>query len=94
MPVESGQAMIRFKSRVRQWSDRIGVAPKRVQVQRMTSKWASCSTNGRVCFSLDLIQKPPKFQDSVIVHELVHLQVPNHGKLYKSLVRAFIPNKI
>jgi predicted metal-dependent hydrolase len=26
----------------------------------------------------------------VIVHELVHLKVPNHGKLFRSLVRAYL----
>jgi len=31
------------------------------------------------------------FQDYVIVHELLHLQVPNHGKLFKSLMNAYLP---
>jgi predicted metal-dependent hydrolase len=26
----------------------------------------------------------------VIVHELLHLNVPNHGKLWKSLMRAYL----
>ncbi|HQU72418.1 MAG TPA: M48 family metallopeptidase, partial [Calditrichia bacterium] len=28
--------------------------------------------------------------DYVIVHELLHLKVPNHGKLWKSLMRAHL----
>jgi predicted metal-dependent hydrolase len=28
----------------------------------------------------------------VIVHELLHLKVRNHGKLFKSLLRAYLPN--
>jgi Protein of unknown function DUF45 len=28
----------------------------------------------------------------VIVHELLHLKVPNHGKLFKTLLRAYIPD--
>jgi predicted metal-dependent hydrolase len=31
------------------------------------------------------------FQDYVIVHELLHLRVPNHGKLFKSLLTAYLP---
>ena len=27
----------------------------------------------------------------VIVHELLHLRVPNHGKLFKSLLSAYVP---
>lgn len=32
-----------------------------------------------------------RFRDYVIVHELVHMKVPNHGKLFKSLMHAFLP---
>jgi predicted metal-dependent hydrolase len=28
--------------------------------------------------------------DYVIVHELLHVRVPNHGKLWKSLMRAHL----
>ena len=28
--------------------------------------------------------------DYVIVHELLHFFVPNHGKLWKSLMRAYL----
>jgi hypothetical protein len=57
----------------------------------MKNKWASCSTAGRVSFSADLLNKPRKFRDFVIVHELLHLQVPNHGKLFHSLLKAYVP---
>ncbi len=30
--------------------------------------------------------------DYVIVHELLHFRVPNHGKLWKSLMRAHLGN--
>ena len=29
-------------------------------------------------------------QDYVIVHELLHFHVPNHGRLWKSLMRAHL----
>lgn len=58
----------------------------------MTTKWASCSTSGRICFSRDLLQEGPAFRELVIVHELLHLRVPNHGKLFKSLMNAYLPD--
>jgi hypothetical protein len=33
-----------------------------------------------------------KLGDYVIVHELLHFSVPNHGKLWKSLMRAHLGN--
>ena len=81
----------RLKQDVQWWASRIGVQPKRVQVQLMTKKWASCSTAGRIYLSADLLLEETGFRDVVIVHELLHLQVPNHGKLFKSLMKAFLP---
>ena len=81
-----------FRTEVQRWAVRIGVQPKRVQLQRMTKKWASCSPGGRICFSTDLLVEDAPFRELVIVHELLHLQVPNHGKLFKSLLGAYVPN--
>ncbi len=80
-----------FKDSVRWWASKIGAQPERVQIQRMTKKWASCSTSGRICFSADLLREDAAFQEVVIVHELLHLRVPNHSKLFKSLMKAYLP---
>ena len=80
-----------FKTQVIKWAEKISVNPRQIRVQKMTKKWASCSTKGWVCFSADLLKEPRDFQDYVIVHELLHLQVPNHGKLFKSLLNAYLP---
>lgn len=80
-----------FKARVNRWSSVIGVEPRRMHIQRMTTKWASCSSAGRVCFSRDLLRQPEAFQEVVILHELLHLRVANHGKLFKSLMTAYMP---
>ena len=80
-----------LKHRVDQWASKIGVTPVRVQVQHMTRKWASCSPGGRISLSKDLLREDTAFHQVVIVHELLHLRVPNHGKLFKSLMNAFVP---
>lgn len=80
-----------FKAEIARWAAVMKVKPANIYVQRMTKKWASCSGKGRVCFSADLLQEPRAFQDYVIVHELLHLEVPNHGKLFKSLMNAYLP---
>ncbi|TKS60604.1 MAG: metal-dependent hydrolase [Nitrospira sp.] len=77
---------------VHYWASRIGVQPIRVQILSMKRKWASCSTTGWIRFSKDLIKEDLRFREVVIVHELLHLQVPNHGKLFKSLMNAYLPH--
>ena len=81
-----------FKGQVAAWAKRVRVRPTQVRVQHMTRKWGSCSTAGWVSFAHDLLAEPPSFQEYVIVHELLHLKVPNHGKLFKSYLAAHLPN--
>jgi predicted metal-dependent hydrolase len=82
-----------FKQRVASWSARLGVQPRRVEVRQMKRKWASCSPRGRLCFAADLLGQPLAFQSDVIVHELLHLQVPNHGRLFSALLHAWLANE-
>lgn len=80
-----------FKERVAAWAKQVGVRPRRVQIQAMRKKWASCSTTGTLTFSRDLLDEPKRFREYVVAHEVLHLNVPNHGKLFKSLMSAFVP---
>ena len=79
-----------FKSRVERWAGRLRVRPKQIRLQSMRRKWASCSSRGRVTFCLDLLGQPRSFQDYVIAHELLHLRVRNHGKLFKATLRTHL----
>jgi predicted metal-dependent hydrolase len=51
---------------------------------------ASCSTAGALSFSTELLDLDSDLIDYVIVHELLHLRAPNHGRLWKSLMRAHL----
>ena len=81
-----------ISERVDYWVQRLKVQPPRVRVQRMTRKWGSCSTSGYITLSGDLADQELGFQDFVIAHELLHLRVPNHGKLFKALMTAHVPD--
>lgn len=79
-----------FKNRVLAWSQKLDVKAHAVYVRPMQRKWASCSTTGTLSFNDELLTMAPKIGDYVIVHELLHFSVPNHGKLWKSLMRAHL----
>ncbi len=56
----------------------------------MKNKWASCSTAGNLTFNSELLNLDKNVGDYVIVHELLHFNIPNHGRLWKSLMRAYL----
>lgn len=79
-----------FKSRVMFYADKIGVETKCVSVRPMSNKWASCSAAGRLNFNSELLSFDKAIGEYVIIHELLHFHIPNHGKLWKSLMRAHL----
>ena len=81
-----------FKALVMAWAVKINVKPKEIHLRQMKNKWASLSESGRLTFNTELLDKHRKLADYVIVHELLHIKVPNHGKLFKSLMFAFLPD--
>ena len=79
-----------FKGRVLEWAEKLGVRVRSLAVRPMRNKWASCSTAGNLNFNVELISISRKIGDYVIVHELLHFSVPNHGRLWRSLMRAHL----
>ena len=80
-----------LRRRVDYWAERLRVPAPRVRVRDMTRKWGSCSTAGTITLATDLGDRDAGFQDFVIAHELLHLRVPNHGRLFKALMTAHVP---
>jgi predicted metal-dependent hydrolase len=76
----------------RHWATQLGVKTPRIHIRQMTSKWASISTAGRLTLNTDLLPLPRRLGEFVIVHELVHLLAPNHSKVFKSFMHAYLPD--
>lgn len=43
---------------------------------------------GQGHFATDLLAQPEPLRREVIVHELLHLKVPNHGPIFRALLSA------
>jgi predicted metal-dependent hydrolase len=80
----------KFRARVLEWAAKLDVKTSAIYIRPMSRKWASCSTAGTLSFNDELLGLPSELGDYVIVHELLHFSVPNHGKLWKSLMRAHL----
>lgn len=82
-----------FKTRVRQWAEKLDIEVKIISIRQMKNKWASYTkSNDLLIFNSELLDLDQEIGDYVIVHELLHFRVPNHGKLWKTLMRAHLGN--
>jgi predicted metal-dependent hydrolase len=79
-----------FKKEVFRCAEEIAVKPKEVHLRDMNKKWASCSNKGRLSFSTSLLNEVPDFRNKVIVHELIHIKYPTHGKMFKTLFISYL----
>lgn len=81
---------VQFKRKVREYAEKIGIEINSLAIRPMINKWASCSTDGNLNFNQELIGIERNLGEYVIVHELLHFKAPNHGKLWKSLMKAYL----
>jgi predicted metal-dependent hydrolase len=69
-----------------------GIKYKSVRVSAATRRWGSCGVNGTLNFTWRLVMAPLRVIDSVVVHELAHIEFRNHAKDFWATVRMIMPD--
>ncbi|MGE5443062.1 MAG: M48 family metallopeptidase [Ignavibacteriales bacterium] len=80
----------KFKEEVLSWAERLRIRPKEIHIRNMKNKWASCSSKGRLTFASALLSISEEKRNKVIVHELLHLRYPNHGRMFNVLLDTYL----
>jgi predicted metal-dependent hydrolase len=71
---------------------RLGVTVNKVFIQRMKTKWGSCSpARGNVRLNTELAKKPPECLEYVLLHEMCHLIEPTHSDRFRELLTHAMP---
>lgn len=77
---------------IEKWEPLIGVRVERFFVQKMKTKWGSCSHDAKsIRLNTDLAKKPPECLEYIVVHEMVHLLESTHNSRFISLMDQFMP---
>ena len=79
-----------FRDEVRMWAGQVAVRPVEIHMRGMKRKVASCSSRGRLTFDPSLLGEPRGKRAEAILHELLHLKYPNHGRMFKRLLDAYL----
>lgn len=64
----------------------------RLTVREMKTRWGSCSPDGHITLSLELMHVPRRLIDYVIVHELCHLVRLDHSRAFYFQVARCLPD--
>jgi predicted metal-dependent hydrolase len=77
---------------IAKWERLMGVKVERFFVQKMRTKWGSCSHEaGSIRLNTDLAKKPAECLEYVLVHEMVHLLEPTHNARFLAAMDLFMP---
>jgi predicted metal-dependent hydrolase len=77
---------------VKEWATRMSVKEPPVRFQMMPEKWGTITPSGWLTLDPMLLTLPRDLGEMVIVHELVHLLAPNHSRLFKHFMDAYLPD--
>ncbi len=70
----------------------VGASAVAVSIKDMRSRWGSCGSNRRMSLNWRLIMAPLEIIDYVLVHELTHIEIPNHSARFWRAVGEACPH--
>ena len=67
--------------------------PTEIKYRTMNSTWGVCRPKaGIITFNRRLVHQPVEFIEYVVLHEMCHLVIPNHCKLFYELFEIVMPH--
>lgn len=77
--------------RLRQLAQQHGFGFRSVAVKQLKSRWGSCSMQQEIILNLFLMQLPWQLIDYVLLHELTHTKVMQHGAPFWAELERHVP---
>jgi predicted metal-dependent hydrolase len=89
------RAKAKFAEIAEPWIQRFekyGVQPDSLLIQKMPTRWGSCTANGKIILNPELIKAPKACIEYVIIHELCHLIHRHHTKAFFQFQSRLMPD--
>jgi predicted metal-dependent hydrolase len=86
------EAREKIKRVIEEYSDRVEGSYNKIYIRNQKTKWGSCSGKNNLSFNFRLIMAPPEVLEYVVVHELVHLEKPEHSKAFWRKLSDLLPD--
>jgi len=88
------QARLHFQGRISHFSPVLRVNCTRLSLSNAATRWGSASADGAIRLNWRLIHFHPSVVDYVVVHELSHLRVMDHGPRFWQTVASVLPDYV
>jgi hypothetical protein len=82
----------RIIKRVEYLATKYGFNYGKVTFRNMKTRWGSCTAQNNISLNIGLIALPNELRDYIILHELVHIKIKNHGNKFWNELGRIIHN--
>lgn len=79
-------------ARLRQLAETSGFSYRSVAIRHLKSRWGSCDQDRDIKLNLFLMQLPWHLIDYVLMHELMHTRIMEHGPRFWRAMEAQLPD--
>ena len=70
----------------------VGRKAKSITFRDTTSRWGSCTSDGKLSFSWRIMMAPPRVINYLVAHEVAHLKEMNHSSQFWALCNELCPD--
>ncbi len=90
-PINRAVARRVIVERLEELAGQHGFEYERVFIRNQKTRWGSCSAVNNINLNVNLIRLPRELRDYVILHELVHTRIKDHGpRFWKELGECIV----
>ncbi len=84
VPLDKERAKAALAERIKKLADKYGFVYNRLSFRNQKTRWGSCSIGNNISLNIRLVRLPGELADYVLLHELVHTRIKDHGRLFWS----------
>jgi predicted metal-dependent hydrolase len=80
--IDKAEAKKKLKDRLFCLAEKHGFKYNKVSIRNQKTRWGSCSRDNNISLNMKLILLPEELMDYVLLHEMVHTRIRNHGRQF------------
>jgi len=90
--IDKAKAKTTLVKRLKWLAGKYGFSYNRVFIRNQKTRWGSCSSKNNISLNMKLVRLPDELVDYVILHELAHTRINNHGKAFWAEMDKLVGN--
>ena len=80
-----------IRERLAELAAKFGFSYNRLTIRSQKTRWGSCSMKNNLSLNIKLALLPDELRDFILVHELVHTEIKNHGPDFWRKLESIYP---